>query len=115
MNYVYTTNDPAKYGDTKNNIANMILSGLEIHEGGNIKEWNLGATAEIIPRLHGGNLTQYKCNWHYAGNKDTTLRTLLLGGRLNAGTKAGLGYFDSSGSGEGYVYPFVGFRSVLVV
>ena len=115
MNYVYTTNDPAKYGDTLTNAADMVLSGLEIPEDEYIKEWDLGSTAEIIPRLHGGNLTQYKCDWHYAGNKGTKLRTLLLGGRCSNSAKSGLGYFDSSGSGEHYAYPFVGFRSVCMI
>lgn len=115
MNYVYTTNDPAKYGDTLTNVADMVLSGLEIHENEYIKEWDLGSTAEIIPRLSGGSPTQYKCDGHNAGNKNTTLRTLLLGGRLSNSANAGLGYFDSSGGSEVYAYPFVGFRSVLVV
>ena len=115
MNYVYTTNDPAKYGDTLTNVADMVLSGLEIHENEYIKEWDLGSTAEIIPRLSGGSPTQYKCDGHNAENKNTTLRTLLLGGQLSNSANAGLGYFDSSGGSEVYAYPFVGFRSVLVV
>ena len=114
MNYVYTTDDPSKYGDTLANIANMVLSGLEIHAGGYTKEWDLGSTAEIIPRLMGGNTTQYKCDYHITGNKDTNLRMLLLGGGADNGAYAGLGCFYST-YGVTFSATDVGFRSVLVV
>lgn len=116
MNYVYTTDDPTKYGDTLADIANMVLSGLEVHTEGYTKEWDLGTTAEIIPRLMGGNTTQYKCDHHWTGSKNTTLRALLLGGDANAGTgtNAGLGAFHSYG-GVASSGANVGFRSVSVV
>lgn len=113
MNYVYTTDDPTKYGDTLANIADMVLSGLEIHQDGYTKEWNLGSTAEIIPKLMGGDSTQYKCDYHWTGEKSTTLRTLSLGGDAY-GTDAGLGGFVSN-SGVASSGASVGFRSVLVV
>lgn len=115
MNYVYTTDDPTKYGDTLADIANMGLSGLEVYTEGYTKEWDLGTTAEIIPRLMGGNATQYKCDYHWAGSKNTTLRTLLLGGcAYDGGATAGLGRFDSY-FGVTYSNAIVGFRSVSVV
>lgn len=114
MNYVYTTDDPTKYGDTLADIANMVLSGLEVYTEGYTKEWDLGTTAEIIPRLMGGNTTQYKCDYHWARDKDTTLRTLLLGGDAFAGALAGLGGFDSV-FGVAYSFADVSFRSVSVV
>lgn len=114
MNYVYTTDDPTKYGDTLTDIANMVLSGLEVHTSGYTKEWDLGTTAEIIPRLMGGNTTQYKCDYHWTGNKTTTLETLLLGGGADGGSEAGLGFFCSNYDVDGS-YAYVGFRSVSVV
>lgn len=114
MNYVYTTDDPSKYGDAVSNIANMVLSGLEVHADGYTKEWDLGTTAEIIPRLMGGNITQYKCDRHWAGSKDTRLRTLLLGSVADLGGTAGLGYFNSYG-GVGYSDANVGFRTSCAV
>lgn len=110
MNYVYTTDDPTKYGDAVSDIANMVLSGLEVHTDGYTKEWDLGTTAEIIPRLMGGNTTQYKCDYHWTGSKNTILRTLLLSGDAYRGGLAGLGFFDSS-SGVDYSSAFVGFRT----
>lgn len=114
MNYVYTTDDPSKYGDAVSDIANMVLSGLEVHADGCTKEWDLGTTAEIIPRLMGGNTTQYKCDYHWAGSKDTKLRTLLLGGSANYGGNAGLGHFYSR-YGVGHSSASVGFRTSCAV
>lgn len=115
MNYVYTTDDPSKYGDAVSDIANMVLSGLEVHTNGYTKEWDLGTTAEIIPRLMGGNTTQYKCDYHWTGSKDTALRTLLLGGRANDGDGlVGLGCFYSA-YGVGNSNAFVGFRTSCAV
>lgn len=114
MNYVYTTNDPSKYGDTLASMAGMTLSGLEIHQDGYTKEWDLGTTAEIIPKLMGGNTTQYKCDYHWTGEKNTSLRTLLLGGSANHGGLSGLGYFYSS-HGVGASDALVGFRTSCVI
>lgn len=114
MNYVYTTDDPLKYGDAVSDIANMVLSGLEVHADGYTKEWDLGTTAEIIPRLMGGNTTQYKCDYHWTGSKNTKLRTLLLGGNARYGGYAGLGGF-SSYDGVGNSHAYVGFRTSCAV
>lgn len=115
MNYVYTTNDPAKYGDTLTNVADMVLSGLEIHENEYIKEWDLGSTAEIIPRLNGGDTTKYKCDYHVVGSKNTIYRGLLLGGSsYQGGARAGLGHFNSNISLT-VSDANIGFRSVLII
>lgn len=114
MIYVYTTDDPAKYGDNLASISDMVLSGLQSLKSGYIKEWDLGSTAEIIPRLAGGGSTKYKCDAHSFGNKDTTLRTLCLGGTANHIASAGLGKFESTLT-IGSIASFVGFRSVLMI
>ena len=114
MNYVYTTDDPLKYGNTVSDIANMVLSGLEVHAGRHTKEWDLGTTAEIIPRLIGGNTTQYKCDAHWTGSKNTRLRTLLLSGGAGNGSGAGLGSFYSN-FGVDLSSAEVGFRTSCAV
>ena len=112
MNYVYTCQDPAKYADSLNDGYEKI--GEEIHTDGYIKLFDLGDAAHIIPNAVGGNTTQFKCDYHWAGNKNTTLRTLLVGGGAHYGGSAGLGYFDSF-SGVAYSLAAVGFRSVSVL
>lgn len=114
MDYVYTTDDPSKYGDAVSDISNMVLSGLEVHTSGYTKEWDLGTTAEIIPRLIGGSTTHYKCDYHWTGSKNTELRTLLLGGSANLGGGAGLGGFYSL-YGVNVSNAYIGFRTSCAV
>ena len=114
MNYVYTTDDPALYGDDEAAMEKMELTGLEIHQNGYIKEWDLGDSANIIPRVMDGSTTQYKCDYHWTGDKNTSLRTLLLGGYALRGADAGLGHFTSD-NGVGHAYANVGFRCIVSV
>lgn len=111
---VYTTTDPSKYGDTIEDIANMTLTGEEVYDNGYIKEFGLGSTAEIIPRLNGGNATEYKCDYHYSISNEPNPRTLFLGGYAHDGSNAGLGHFHSN-VGVGGSNAYVGFRSVCVI
>lgn len=109
---VYATDDPSLYSDS--DYKSMRVVGIELNEGTDyVKEWNLGNTAEIIPRLNGGNATQYKCDYHWA-NSATGLRTLLLGGIAYMGSGTGLGFFFSNNN-MSYDGTYVGFRSSCVV
>lgn len=108
---VYATEDPLLYSDS--DYSKMRVVGIELNEGGYVKEWDLGNTAEIIPRLNGGNTTQYKCDYHWIDNA-TGLRTLILGGSANSGGGAGLGGFYSR-YGVGDAHANFGFRSSCVV
>ena len=108
---VYATEDPLLYSDS--DYSKMRVVGIELNESGYVKEWDLGNTAEIIPRLNGGNTTQYKCDYHWI-NSTTGLRTLVLGGHADNGGIAGLGSFYS-GIGVGLAYADFGFRSSCVV
>lgn len=108
---VYATDDPTLYSDS--DYKSMERVGIELNEAGYVKEWDLGNTAEIIPRLNGGNTTQYKCDYHWT-NVFTGLRTLFLGGDAYSGGGAGLGGFCSD-DGVGAAHACIGFRSSCVV
>ena len=108
---VYATDDPSLYSDS--DYSGMRVVGIELNEEGYVKEWDLGDTAEIVPRLNGGNTTQYKCDYHWV-NKATGLRALFLGGSAADGGYAGLGCFRSP-YGVGNAYASIGFRSSCVV
>ena len=108
---VYATEDPLLYSDS--DYSKMRVVGIELNEAGYVKEWNLGNTAEIIPRLNGGNTTQYKCDYHWIDNV-IGLRSLMLGGGASYGGNSGLGGFDSYLSVD-YAGAIVGFRSSCVV
>ena len=108
---VYATEDPLLYSDS--DYSKMRVVGIELNEIGYVKEWDLGNTAEIIPRLNGGNTIQYKCDYHWVSNA-TGLRALILGGVAGDSGTAGLGYFHSGGS-TGSASINTGFRSSCVV
>ena len=108
---VYATEDPLLYSDY--DYSKMRVVGIELNEEGYVKEWDLGNTAEIIPRLNRSNTTQYKCDYHWINNA-TGLRMLFLGGDASGGGFAGLGYFRSN-NGVGDANANIGFRSSCVL
>lgn len=108
---VYTTTDPNNYGDNEAAKNAMEIAGHEIHQGRYTKEFDLGDAAHIIPESIGGDTTKYKCDHHWIGFKDTSLRALLVGGRASDGASAGLGDFASSAGVSSSSTAF-GFRSV---
>lgn len=96
MYYVYTTDNPAKYGDYIANIANMRLAGLETPTGGCIKLFDLGTTGEIIPKVVDRFYSpMYKCDNHYAYDGNKSLSKLLIGGDVLSGDSAGFGSFNT--------------------
>ena len=109
MNYVYTCQDASKYADTLND--SYVKVGEEIHQDGYTKSFDLGDAAHIIPHVMGGDTTKYICDYHWTGDKNKTLRTLIVGGSAAYGTAAGLGGFYSN-RGVSYAWANVGFRSV---
>lgn len=111
---VYTTSDPAYYGDTTTQLDNMRIAGRNIYTDGYIKRFDLGSTAEPIANAVGGSATTFKCDYNYTGAKDSSLRLFLVGGDAHAGGSAGLGCF-SSYNGVSAAYAHVGFRIVKVL
>ena len=108
MDYVYICSDPSKYSD--NLTEDYVKVADCIHADGTIKEFDLGNFANIIPIKIGGSDTTYKCDWSYSGNKNSTLRTVLVGGGSDRGLGSGLGCFSSSHS-VGISGSGIGFRS----
>lgn len=109
MNYVYTCKDPDKFGETLTEDWEKI--GEEIHQDGYTKLFDLGDAAHIIPKVMGGNTTTYKCDYHWTGAKNATLRALFVGGGAYYGSGAGLGDFHSYDAVSAS-WAAVGFRSV---
>lgn len=111
MDYVYTTDDPAKYGDTVASIANMRLAGLQVKQKGYTKEFDLGTTGEIIPKVVGGSSTTYKCDYNSPSVSNPTLGVLYIGGNVSKDSEAGFGSFFSAD----YELASAGFRTVNVL
>lgn len=106
---VHATDDPSLYDAL---ASEMKIVGLGIKKSGYIKEWDLGNTAEIIPRLIGGNATQYKCDTHSCQNRSGAFM-ICFNGSANSASNAGLGAFYSQR--KDYQTYDVGFRSSCVI
>lgn len=109
MNYIYTCQDASKYADIPND--SYVKVGEERLEVGFIRAFNLGDAAHIIPNLIGGDSTKYICDFHQAGRRPNTLRTFLVGGFADYGTKSGLGCLQLDCDAI-RALPYAGFRSV---
>lgn len=108
---VYTTSNPSAFGDDNTAKGKMTVAGKEIASDGYTKDFDLGSKGEIIPSVVGGSATTYMCDYHWCNAASTSLRTLLVGGRADHGSHAGLGCFYSY-SGVGNVSSAVGFRTL---
>lgn len=110
-NKVYATDDPSLYSDSV--YSNMRLVGMEISASNVIQEWDLGNTAEIVPRLISNKANTYKCDLHV--QRDIALlKILIIGASAYAQTNAGLGHFSSWCSAtESLIY--CGLRSSCII
>lgn len=88
---VYITDNPQIYNDFDYHKMKMISNLLS--DDGWIKEWNLGNTAEIIPRLQQASSITYKCDFSYTSLQGLYL--LSMGGRAAFGKASGLGCFST--------------------
>ena len=115
-NSVYATRNPSLYCKSdgsehdRTTVTQMTLAGRELHLEGYTTEFDLGTEGNIFPTKHGGSTGSGMCDYHYVGDANNTLRTLILGGTANYGGDAGLGCFYSYG-GVGNSYANVGFRA----
>lgn len=108
---VYTTSNPSAFGDDNTAKGKMTVAGKEIASDGYTKDFDLGSKGEIIPLVVGGSTTTYMCDYHWCNAANTSLRTLIVGGRADNGGNADLGAFYSYG-GVGIVSSAIGFRTL---
>ena len=106
---VYTTTNPEEFTDE---VGSKSIAGIEVAREGYIKAFDLGRTGEIIPSEVGGSSTTYMCDYHWCNVSNTSLRTLLVGGRAYYGAASGLGSFASN-YGVDFALAHVGFRTVI--
>ena len=106
---VYATDNPLFYDDS--DYSNMKLVGKYVNKYGYVKEWDLGNTAEIIPRLTVNSATQYKCDITMT-NKSLKRQILLFGDSASDTDKAGLGNFYCNQTQSNNAY---GIRSSCVI
>lgn len=106
---VYTTSDSSKFGDDES-VMSIAVSQIPDRRG-YIKEFDLGETGEIIPKLVNGSESTYKCDYYWRIS-DTGKFTLRIGGSAIDSDKSGFGYSSFDLSFNTY-NSSAGFRSVI--
>lgn len=95
-------------------IGTKTVAGVEIASDGHTTAYDLRENGEIISSKVGGSESTYMCDYHWCGAGYTELRTLLVGGRADHGSQAGVGCFSSSTT-VSFVNVYVGFRTLNVI
>lgn len=120
-NSVYICKDYTKFGTfeggTNPTAEQLIAAGYELQDfkestitGQYVKKLVNNNQADLFPTVvgNGASATTYYCDYHWT-SATATPRTLLIGGRSDYGSFAGLFFLYSSG-GLGYSYASVGTR-----
>lgn len=98
------------YTDSLDNIKYSRMYSTLPTTSGSIKSLQLGEYADMVPKTIGGSATTYMCDYYW---QNSNLNTLLVGGRVDHSSNAGLAGFDGDGS-VGYASAFVSARGVFV-
>lgn len=109
----YIFDDPTKFTDSLDNIADADRTFSLPHNSGNIQTIYLGSDADIVPKTVGGSDLQYHCDYLWV-DYDNTPDTLYVGGRAATGSHAGLGCFGC-GYGVGDAAAYAGFRTLSIL
>lgn len=91
-NKFYATDDQTLYNDN----SKMKLIGISNSNSGYIKEFDLGNTAEIVPKTVGGDTTKYKCD-RYTSDENLINSNIYVGGSAVTQFGAGIACLDSYG------------------
>lgn len=111
FNIFYVTDNSLLYSDS--DCSKMKKVSKQLIKPGFIKEWDLGNTAEIIPRSTHVSDILYKCDW-YGSSAYTNLYILYTGGYATYTKSAGLGCFICNIVPTEKVQ-FISFRSSCII
>lgn len=109
--HVYTTSDSSKFGNDTS-LMNDVCTLID--DQGYIREFNLGETGEIMPKLvyESTSGSKYKCDYLDGALVSEGEKQLNVGGFANAKDNAGLCYFYTKQNVDA-TYTNDGFRSVV--
>lgn len=93
MDYVYIWDDPSKFSEIFTN--DYIRKCESIHTNEYVKTIGLGDKGDLFAKTIGANSTTYFSDYHYAGESNYSLRSLLVGGSANNGYDSGPFCFNS--------------------
>ena len=111
INTVYVCKNPEYFSNVL--TSNYHLIGTTLFQAGWIKQWKFTSEADLLIDNIGATQTSYKCAYYYGINDTYTLKTFIIGGRLDMWFAAGLSCIYAK-SPIDVTQPYIALRSVSV-
>lgn len=93
LSILWTTDDPSNFSDTS--YTGYDKKGNICRTNGYAKKMLLGEDGDIVPTEVGGSSSTYWCDYYYTYTSANRMQVVLVGGRADNGSDAGLAYVDS--------------------
>lgn len=90
LSVLWTTDDPSNFSDTS--YTGYDKKGNICRTNGYAKKMLLGEDGDIVATEVGGSSSTYWCDYYYAYTSDNRMQAVLVGGRADDGSGAGLAY-----------------------
>ena len=107
LSILWTTDDPSNFSDTSYTGYNK--KGNICRTNGYAKKMLLGEDGDIVATEIGGSSSTYWCDYYYTYTSANRMQVVLVGGRADGGSSAGLAYV-AAGDAPSAAYRDVGSR-----
>lgn len=99
LSILWTTDDPSNFSDTSYTGYNK--KGNICRTNGYAKKMLLGEDGDIVATEIGGSSSTYWCDYYYTYTSANRMQVVLVGGRADAGSNAGLASVTTSNAPSG--------------
>lgn len=93
LSILWTTDDPSNFSDTS--YTGYDKKGNICRTNGYAKKMLLGEDGDIVATEIGGSSSTYWCDYYYTYTSANRMQVVLVGGRADNGSAAGLAYVDT--------------------
>lgn len=104
LSILWTTDDPSNFSDTS--YTGYDKKGNICRTNGYAKKMLLGEDGDIVATEVGGSSSTYWCDYYYTNTSANRMQVVLVGGRADCGSLAGLAYVNA------YSAPSAAHRSI---
>lgn len=99
LSILWTTDDPSNFSDTSYTGYNK--KGNICRTNGYAKKMLLGEDGDIVATEIGGSSSTYWCDYYYTNTSANRMQVVLVGGRADDGSAAGLAYVNANSAPSG--------------
>lgn len=107
LSILWTTDDPSNFSDTSYTGYNK--KGNICRTNGYAKKMLLGEDGDIVATEIGGSSSTYWCDYYYTYTSANRMQVVLVGGRADDGSAAGLAYVHTANAPSA-AYRYIGSR-----